>query len=143
MSRSFTVAPIPFGACGDYSVIAVGGGGYGQAAGGGSGYIGWATVPDGPAGKRELLVKVGGQEEASVVTLWNKEVLVEAQPGESLEFYHGEGGAGYCGGGGGHDTGAGGGGTNGASGQNSTYYPGGVGSGFNLTSIPVKGFTIR
>ena len=125
-------------------MIAVGGGGYGYYAGGGSGYIGWATVPDGPAGKRELLVKVGVQQEASVVTLWNEEVLVEVQAGGSTASY-GAGGAGYCGGGGSgsNSISGGGGGTDGGIGQNGTIYSGGVGSGFNLSSIPVKGFTIR
>ena len=145
VSSTYTVAPIPLGACGDYSVIAVGGGGYGRAAGGGSGYVGWATVPDGPAGKRELLVKVGGQQQASVVTLWNEEVLVEVQAGGSTGS-SGTEGAGYCGGGGNSGSNSisgGGGGTNGGNGQNGTNYPGGVGSGLNLSSIPVKGFTIR
>ena len=81
-----------------------------------------------------------------MVTLWNEEVLVEAQPGESVTSQ--SGGAGYCGGGGGlYYTGSalesGDGGTDGASGKNSTNYPGGVGSGFNLASIPVNGFTLR
>ena len=113
VSSSYAVAPIPLGVCGDYSVIAVGGGGGRSFGGGGSGYIGWATVPDGPAGKRELLVKVGGQQEASVVTLWNEEVLVEAQAGGSTGS--GTGGAGYCGGGGNGDNRGGGGGTDGGS----------------------------
>ena len=60
-------------------------------------------------------------------------------PGSSVA-----GGAGYCGGGA-YRSGSNGdvGGTDGGSGQNSTSNPGGVGSGFNISSIPVRGFTVR
>ena len=58
-------------------MIAVGGGGVGEYRGGGSGYIERATVPDGPAGKREVLVKARGMQQSSMITLWNEEVLVE------------------------------------------------------------------
>ena len=147
LASSQTVAPIPLGACGDVHVLAVGGGGKGggrvQDGGGGSGYIMWATVPDSLAWNRKLLVEVGGGQRALMVTLWYKEVLVKAQPGETGTYYGG--GAGYSGGGGGYygccDSGHGG--TAAGNGQNSTNYPGGVGSGLNINSISVKGFTLR
>ena len=146
LSSSLTVALIPLGGCGEVHVLAVGCGGKGggrvQDFGGGSGYIEWATGPDRLARNRKLLVEVGKGQQASVVTLWNKEeVLVKAQPGETGTCYGG--GAGYSGGGDGYygccDSAYGG--SDGGNGQNSTNYPGGVGSGLNLSSIPVKGFT--
>ena len=125
----------------DLNIVAIGGGGGGSYyyAGAGSGYVEASTVrinTSSPVAE----ITVGQLDESSKVEIAGK-VVVEALPGKIGSNSH-SGGDGYSGGGG-YDAIRGGiGGSGGSDGGNGTSYPGGKGSGFDLSLVGLKNFIL-
>ena len=124
----------------DLTVVAIGGGGDLSSYGGsGSGYVETAIVRmsvNSPEGE----LNVGQRGESSKVEIAG-ELVLEALPGETGAG--GPGGAGYSGGGAYCNSCSGGtGGSGGLGGGNSTYNPGGKGSGFDLNVVDLKNFIL-
>ena len=150
-STTFTVTPVTLGDCGDIAVLAVGGGGTGGGAyigGGGSGYVEITTFSSTETiGNRLLEVTVGAEQEESYVKLGGK-LLVVARHGETVASESMPGGAGYSGGGGGSGSNSYAGANGGSDGGNGLTNPhsgaaGGKGSGVDVTTLPVAGFSLR
>ena len=108
-------------------------------AGAGSGYVEASTVrinTSSPVAE----ITVGQLDESSKVEIAGK-VVVEALPGKIGSNSH-SGGDGYSGGGGYGDIRGGMGGSGGSDGGNGTSYPGGKGSGFDLSLVGLKNFIL-
>merc|ERR1719295_2408274 len=121
----------------DLNIVAIGGGGRGGGSGyggSGSGYVETEIVRmsvNNPEGE----IIVGQMGESSKVEIAG-ELVLEALPGE--KGTGGPGGAGYSGGGAYGSNG----GSGGSDGGNSTNYPGGNGSGLDLTLVSLKNFIL-
>ena len=137
-------------ACGSKSAIAVAIGGGGQqnddGAGCGSGYVEFTEFNvSAPLIKFEAIV--GSANLLSQVNEFSpgNYTLLEALPGGKGSGTNGA--PGYSGGGGdnkdGQGTGAGDGGSNGSDGKDGCCYNGGKGSGFDITTIPLKNLALR
>ena len=141
-TRSTSVQLVALGTC-DLAVFAVGGGGTGYSSNGGkgSGFIQFSLIRF--IGTIEVNVRVGEDDERSVLSVEGKSEVV-ALPGET-SYSDYDGGAGYCGGGGGDNRGdstAGDGGAGGGDGQDSYRGTGGKGSGLDVGSIFLKDFAV-
>ena len=137
------VAMLRIGACPEAVVVAIGGGGSSGGGGAGSGYIDSLQFSDYlPYAQFETKVGVGGQD-SYVRFLSNGTDMVKAEAGLNSGTYDGTDG--YSGGGGvgiGSSP-CGDGGTDGGDGQRSDQAPGGKGSGIDVSTIPLKSFTLR
>ena len=123
----------------ELTVVAVGGGGYADIGGGGSGYVVRSSLP---VLTSALVVRVGGRGETSSLQTTDGETVIAAPPGGNGNYY--DGGAGYSGGGGGSFTFRGGdGGADGGDGTESTSgEPGGAGSRLDITSLSSLQFSL-
>ena len=142
-TESTDVTMAALGNC-EVTAVAVGGGGSGNYAGGGSGYVASATAP---VAAFELYVSVGaaGEESALKTVGWGgvgEETVVKAAPGGDGTNY--DGGAGYSGGGAGFgDYIYGDGGQDGGDGEDGDGNGhGGAGSGLDITSITLASYTL-
>ena len=142
-TESTDISMAALGDC-EMTAVAVGGGGSGNYAGGGSGYIETVTAPMVPA---QLYVSVGagGAETSLRRGGWGgvgDEVVVKAMAGGDGTNY--DGGAGYSGGGAGFgDYIYGDGGADGGDGEDGDGKGhGGAGSGFDINSIVLTSFTL-
>ena len=137
-----SVKAVALGVC-ELTAVAIGGGGHGDKAGGGSGYVSWKDLR--VAGIRSFGVQVGAAGGESLVAE-DGDVLIQGAPGESTIFNQYSGGAGYSGGGEGNgNPGSGGeGGTDGGDGLKGGIPSahGGTGSGLKVASIPIHGFML-
>ena len=142
-TESTDVSMAALGDC-EVTAVAVGGGGSGNYAGGGSGYVASATAP---VVAFQLYVSVGaaGEESALETVGWGgvgEETVVRAAPGGDGTNY--DGGAGYSGGGAGFgDYIYGDGGEDGGDGEDGDGKGhGGAGSGFDITSITLASYKL-
>ena len=146
-SRQSKIGFLRFGYCPAPVVVAVGGGGQGSNGGGGSGYVEYAEVlitqsytefmaSVGEGGYNSGSTAIDGSYSFVTDLSHGNVTVVSAEGGHAASF---DGGAGYSGGGGYDSIGYGGGwgGTDGSEGRNGTYV-GGVGSGFDVSTIPTK-----
>ena len=123
----------------DLTVVAIGGGaGAGQEGGSGSGYVETATLRM-SVNSPLAAITVGQADESSKVEI-DGELVLEALPGQSSSYFRG--GDGYSGGGAMSGIVGETGGSNGSDGGNSTSYPGGKGSGFDLGLLSMKTFIL-
>ena len=131
------------GSCGSLLAVAVGGGGTSyQDAGSGSGYVEFIEISHNTT-SGQFCAEVGMAQEATMLTdMSDGSTLLTANPGgvggtaEGADGYSGGGGDGNGGGFGGD------GGTDGGEGDDSDY-PGGSGSGLDISTIPLKNVVIR
>ena len=127
------------GACGTLLAVAIAGGGttYGDA-GSGSGYVEYTELSI--TSNRVLRAKIGGAKVSTELTnLSDGSTLLTANNGEDGGFDNG--GSGFSGGG--ADNG-GRGGQDGADGEDiDDYHLGGIGSGVDISSIPLQNVVIR
>ena len=125
----------------DLNTVAIGGGG-GRvdsiSGGSGSGYVETATLRM-SLNSPEAEIIVGGLDQSSKVEFAGGEIVLEALPGKVSQS--GSGGAGYSGGGGYGSIVGGIGGSDGSDGD-STEFPGGKGSGFDLSLLTLKNFIL-
>ena len=142
-TESTGIAVAALGDC-EVTVLAVGGGGSGNYAGGGSGFVASATAP---VASSQLYASVGGSgQESSLKSVgWGgvgEWTVVEAAPGGDGTNY--DGGAGYSGGGAGFgDYIYGNGGLDGGDGEDGDGKGhGGVGSGLDISSISLASFVL-
>ena len=142
-----TVQLLPFGTCpAQVTVLAVGGGGSGNSygGGGGSGQVEFVSLESSKVGKLQVEVGRGGAR-SYVYNVYdvieqNNKLVVEAAAGGNAPD-GGSGGSGYCGGGGSGSSGGGEGGRDGGDGADGRgtqgpYYPGGKGSGTDVSKVP-------
>ena len=124
----------------DLNTVAIGGGGGGgdYTSGSGSGYVETATLRM-SLNSPEAEIIVGGLDQSSKVDFAGGEIVLEALPGKDGQS--GVGGAGYSGGGGYGSNGGGMGGSDGSDGDNRDF-PGGKGSGFDLSRLTLKNFIL-
>ena len=150
-ATNFTVTLVTLGDCGEIAVLAVGGGGRGggnYGGGGGSGYVEITKFSaNDSTGNRLIEVTVGAEQEESSVTLGGK-LLLEARPGETVSGSAMPGGSGFSGGGAGSGSGSYAGAAGGSDGGDGGTNPhsgaaGGKGSGVDVTTLPVAGFSLR
>ena len=151
-ATNFTVTPVTLGDCREIAVLAVGGGGRGggiySGGGGGSGYVEITKFSASDStGNRLIEVTVGAEQEESSVTLGGR-LLLQARPGESVSGSAMPGGAGFSGGGAGSGSGNYAGADGGSDGGDGGTNPhsgaaGGKGSGVDVSSLPVAGFSLR
>ena len=126
----------------------MGGGGSGGGGGGGSDHVEWTSLDN--SGVSLLQVTVGAAGMKTGVTDQAGAWLVLAQAGSNGQGSSGRrdgdaGGDGYCGGGGSGGSYGGDGGIDGGvgmAGSGSGSGNGGEGSGFDVTTIPVSGFSL-
>ena len=150
ITESKDVDLILIGSCGSPLAVAVGGGGTTQYdAGSGSGYVEFVELSiNGPY--RQFSATVGSaQQESRLTDAADGSVLLTANPGED-DGGGTDGAAGYSGGGADCDTNtidpcspSGDGGTDGADGGDSSTNTGGQGSGFDISTIPLRNFALR
>ena len=127
------------GSCPNPIIVAVGGGGaasnYG---GGGSGFIEIADFR-GQKTYSNFQAYIGSAgEDTFVIDIAENTTVVRAEKGNVGNSSY-AGGSGYSGGGAYYSDG----GSDGGYGESYSSYPGGSGSGLNVTSIPVQGFTLN
>ena len=145
ITESKDVDLILIGSCGTPLAVAVGGGGTTETdAGSGSGYVEFVELSvNGPY--RQFSATVGSaQEESQLTDAADGSVLLTASPGGDGGGY--DGAAGYSGGGGScylSPSDCGDGGTDGADGGGSGLYGGGQGSGFDISTIPLRNIALR
>ena len=126
-NTTVTISPLAQLLC-ELNVVAVGGGGAGRYAGGGSGNVSNIKVP---LNFPQLIVRVGGPGENSIIATPDQLLLSASQGGDGSGS---RGGDGYSGGGYGADGGEDG-------GDGPGQY-GGQGSGLDLSSITLQSFSI-
>ena len=142
------------GSCGTLLAIAIGGGGStGSAgtgsAGSGSGYIEYTELSI--TSNQVLRAEIGGARVATELTdLSDGSTLLTANPGEDGGTDFGVGGSGFSGGGADNLSSCtvpqclgGRGGQDGADGEDTDDFDGGIGSGIDISSIPLKNVVIR
>ena len=157
VTESREIDLILIGSCLNPLAVAVGAGGSSRMlssydAGAGSGYVEFAEIDIvSPYRRFEATVGPRGSEEqglSQLTDISDGKSLVTAQPGESGGYD--EGASGYSGGGADCgsdndfcDAAGADGGSNGGDGGDSILFSGGKGSGFDISTIPLKGFTLR
>ena len=138
-TKTTDIDVISNGACGTLLAVAIAGGGttYGDA-GSGSGYVEYTELSI--TSNRVLRAKIGGAKVSTELTnLSDGSTLLTANNGEDGGFDNG--GSGFSGGG--ADNG-GRGGQDGADGEDiDDYHLGGIGSGVDISSIPLQNVVIR
>ena len=146
ITESKDVDLILIGSCGSPLAVAVGGGGTTETdAGSGSGYVEFVELSiNGPY--RQFSATVGTfltQKQSQLTDAADGRVLLTANGGDDSGVDNGA--AGYSGGGADCGTSCvgGNGGTNGADGEDSINYNGGQGSGFDISTIPLRHFALR
>ena len=122
----------------ELTVVAVGGGGSGNYAGGGSGYVTNASLT---VLTSELVVRVGGGGDPSSLETSEGQTIITAQPGQ--DNVNEVGGSGYSGGGGGGSNGSDGGegGADGGDGDDGDG-AGGTGTGLDISAIKLTSFSL-
>ena len=146
VTESKNIGLILIGSCGAPLAVAVGGGGTTQEdAGSGSGYVEFVELSiNGPY--RQLSAKVGAaQQESQLTDEADGSVLLTANAGEDGGSY--DGADGYSGGGGDCSldvcSPGGDGGSDGGDGEDTGDSEGGQGSGFDISTIPLRNIVLR
>ena len=132
----------PSSPCGTLLAVAVGGGGTTVwDAGFGSGYVEYTEFNISRGEGQHLRAKVGGAQEATKLVDKSAShlTILNANPGGNGGDYGGADG--YSGGGG--DNTYGDGGSGGGNGKGQSTYIGGSGSGFDISTIPLKNVILR